>query len=726
MATRDRTRLFIAYRQSCLHHPVISTQETCGLLKDVIEMDRFPPDWSGIVDEVEQLLSEIVMDREALERLYKKNILPGFNDRRKDEDEIERLCMLMTQRLKKCHILIKTVVPRSDATQTEIIIAKNVQTALANKVQAENIVFRKRQTAYVQQLYGIHQNEPLAIQNTDDSEKTLQLSLVQTNEANIISREQDIMDIAKRIFELSNIFEEIQSMVTDQGSLLDSINIHIDNTATHLHNASKELNQAGIYQKKSRKRKYSIMSDLDYYKDLSSETSQIRSIAASKLIEHVQLTVPKNPEKIEHDDPEYVLKHILGENGFYTLKRLIKGLSSSRDHSRLGFSTALSEFLFEFKKIDLKNVIQLIEKYININGDHSSKQEKELLFGRLFGLKTIILSKILQRTESIEEIENIIDMLITLSLKKGWLREPCFVLINDILVQFQNLPKFQKIIDIILKKMYNANLLKTLEGVAIILTIQQFFKDLKMFGDIQWNPPSPLSFSNLETLIKVLKDLGRGRGRQADSPLSKEPNTGLDPTTLRSWPEPKSRCQMLKQQKNNTKLRLKKKGYTPSTYMDRSSWNFNKEHSKTLYIGNLSFYTTEEQIYELFSKCGDIKRIIMGLDRFHKTYCGFAFVEYDTHESALDGMKFINGTKLDDRVIRTDMDPGFTEGRQYGRGRSGGQVRDEYRTEYDPGRGGWGHRRAEEERQKLKQESEQNVNISSFPEPMKTGSPEHY
>src|SRR5882762_8673527 len=38
-------------------------------------------------------------------------------------------------------------------------------------------------------------------------------------------------------------------------------------------------------------------------------------------------------------------------------------------------------------------------------------------------------------------------------------------------------------------------------------------------------------------------------------------------------------------------------------------------------IGNLSFYTTEEQIYEVFTKCaspedgGGIKRIIMGLDR---------------------------------------------------------------------------------------------------------------
>lgn len=56
--------------------------------------------------------------------------------------------------------------------------------------------------------------------------------------------------------------------------------------------------------------------------------------------------------------------------------------------------------------------------------------------------------------------------------------------------------------------------------------------------------------------------------------------------------------------------------------------------SATLYIGNLSFYTTEEQMYELFARVtnvtggGGIKRIIMGLDRNTKTPCGFAFVEY--------------------------------------------------------------------------------------------------
>ncbi|XP_062587641.1 nuclear cap-binding protein subunit 2-like, partial [Saccostrea cucullata] len=96
--------------------------------------------------------------------------------------------------------------------------------------------------------------------------------------------------------------------------------------------------------------------------------------------------------------------------------------------------------------------------------------------------------------------------------------------------------------------------------------------------------------------------------------------------------------------------------------------------SSTLYVGNLSYYTTEEQIHELFGKCGDIKRIIMGLDKVKKTPCGFCFVEYYTREDAENAMRYINGTRLDDRIIRTDWDHGFKEGRQYGRGKSGGQV----------------------------------------------------
>ena len=42
----------------------------------------------------------------------------------------------------------------------------------------------------------------------------------------------------------------------------------------------------------------------------------------------------------------------------------------------------------------------------------------------------------------------------------------------------------------------------------------------------------------------------------------------------------------------------------------------------------------------------------------------------------------------------------FSEGRQYGRGKTGGQVRDEYRTDYDPGRGGYGKRNEDHQMRK--------------------------
>jgi nuclear cap-binding protein subunit 2 len=138
---------------------------------------------------------------------------------------------------------------------------------------------------------------------------------------------------------------------------------------------------------------------------------------------------------------------------------------------------------------------------------------------------------------------------------------------------------------------------------------------------------------------------------------------------------------------------LRKARRNPSGIHDlRSSYR-----SATVYVGNLSFYTTEEQIYELFSKVGLVKEIIMGLDRYNYTPCGFCFIIFFNTLDSVNAVKFLNGTKLDDRVLQIDLDPGFREGRQFGRGMYGGQVRDELRFEYDGARGGYGKQAWEEQ-----------------------------
>jgi len=161
----------------------------------------------------------------------------------------------------------------------------------------------------------------------------------------------------------------------------------------------------------------------------------------------------------------------------------------------------------------------------------------------------------------------------------------------------------------------------------------------------------------------------------------------------------------------------------PSNYKDsQARLDRQKQHealqkSTTLYIGNLSFYTTEEQIHDIFSKCanpedgGGVKRIIMGLDRHTRTPCGFCFVEFYTHAEALASMRYISGTKLDERIIRCDLDLGYKEGRQFGRGKSGGQVRDEHRQDYDPGRGGWGAQAQRSESERRRQVEERYADV---------------
>jgi nuclear cap-binding protein subunit 2 len=149
---------------------------------------------------------------------------------------------------------------------------------------------------------------------------------------------------------------------------------------------------------------------------------------------------------------------------------------------------------------------------------------------------------------------------------------------------------------------------------------------------------------------------------------------------------------------SNSLLKLKR----PSNYRDRQFRGTAMEYehalnlSTTVYIGNLSFYTTEEQIWELFSQVSTapkphaVRRVTMGLNREMKTPCGFCFVEFHTRKGAEQAVAWVSGRILDDRAIRVDIDWGFREGRQFGRGKSGGQVRDEYRMDYDEGRGGGG------------------------------------
>ncbi|KAH9246829.1 hypothetical protein BASA81_015607 [Batrachochytrium salamandrivorans] len=127
-------------------------------------------------------------------------------------------------------------------------------------------------------------------------------------------------------------------------------------------------------------------------------------------------------------------------------------------------------------------------------------------------------------------------------------------------------------------------------------------------------------------------------------------------------------------------LLLQADAQAPRKYWDKVNYSSFEdqqlalETSTTCYVGNLSYHTREEFIYELAREAGPIKRIIMGLNRSDMTPCGFAFVEYFSRADCLAAQFLLTGKQLEGRLVKFELDPGFKQGRQFGRVRAGDRL----------------------------------------------------
>ncbi len=74
-----------------------------------------------------------------------------------------------------------------------------------------------------------------------------------------------------------------------------------------------------------------------------------------------------------------------------------------------------------------------------------------------------------------------------------------------------------------------------------------------------------------------------------------------------------------------------------------------------IYIGNLSYNTTEYDLRTLFSQAGTVVSVTMIKDRDTGRSKGFAFIEMGAQSEAEQAIKMFNGTSLADRQIRVDL-----------------------------------------------------------------------
>ncbi len=76
--------------------------------------------------------------------------------------------------------------------------------------------------------------------------------------------------------------------------------------------------------------------------------------------------------------------------------------------------------------------------------------------------------------------------------------------------------------------------------------------------------------------------------------------------------------------------------------------------AKKIYVGNLSYHTTDDTLRNTFSQFGDVVSANIIIDRYTGNSKGFGFVEMSSDQSASAAIAGLNSKELDGRQLRVN------------------------------------------------------------------------
>jgi len=96
---------------------------------------------------------------------------------------------------------------------------------------------------------------------------------------------------------------------------------------------------------------------------------------------------------------------------------------------------------------------------------------------------------------------------------------------------------------------------------------------------------------------------------------------------------------------------------------------------KSIYVGNLAFDATEDQLRSLFGEHGALGRVVIVKDRFSGESRGFGFVDMENDGEAAAAIEALNGHDLGGRALKVNEARPQAQQSRGGRGGGGGRPR---------------------------------------------------
>ncbi|KAH7074331.1 t-SNARE [Auriculariales sp. MPI-PUGE-AT-0066] len=236
-----------------------------------------PPKYVDTSDEIGRLLDGIQLKIASLDKLHARHVLPGFADRTQEERDIEALTTDITRDFRRCQKLVQAIVPPAGQSyppsrnhpESDDAAARNVQRALAAKIQDASAVFRKKQRVYMDKLTGhATKNADLLVASgtvslkgsdsraaVEDDIRVQQMQQQYQSDPALSARTTELTHLAESIGGLAELFRDLGQLVIDQGTILDSVEYNIERAAVDLEEAEGELKVAQRYQRNTGRRK---------------------------------------------------------------------------------------------------------------------------------------------------------------------------------------------------------------------------------------------------------------------------------------------------------------------------------------------------------------------------------------------------------------------------------------------------------------------------------------
>ncbi|MCG8572897.1 MAG: RNA-binding protein [Spirochaetes bacterium] len=76
--------------------------------------------------------------------------------------------------------------------------------------------------------------------------------------------------------------------------------------------------------------------------------------------------------------------------------------------------------------------------------------------------------------------------------------------------------------------------------------------------------------------------------------------------------------------------------------------------SKKIYVGNLNYNSTEDQLTDLFAEYGNVLSVKIIEDRFSGRSKGFGFIEMENDDEVLAAISALNGKEFDGRNLKVN------------------------------------------------------------------------